>query len=128
MWCTEKINVTKLDETIKVKGCLGGIPKKLKKVTKAKTKSIQTKSPCQKSRVRPVCGVSPRQAVVSPRKAVILKNAWQAYNEGDDKENKAPATVHFLQRTVPATPNVTVKGKTTLKQDQLKGKNLYTNK
>ena len=122
MWCTDKINVTKLDETIKVKGCLGGIPKKLKKVTKAKTKNIPTKSPCQKSRVRPICGVSPRQAVVSPRKAVMLKNAWQAYQEGDNKENSAPVTVHHLKKPLPAIP---VKEKTTLSQDQLKGKNYY---
>ena len=118
MWCTEKINVTKLDETIKVKGCLAGIPKKLKKVTKAKAKNIQTKSPCQKARVRPVCGVSPRQAVVSPRKAVMLKNAWQAYND-EDKENSAPVTVHNLQKPVTSVPKAE---KSQLGHDKLKGK------
>ena len=118
MWYAEKINVTKLDETIKVKGCFAGIPKKLKKVTKGKAKSIQTKSPCQKARVRPVCGVTPRQAVVSPRKAVILKNAWQAYND-EDKENSAPMTVHHLQKPVAPLPK---SEKSELNQDKLKGK------
>lgn len=71
MLCTDRVNSMHLDETIKVKGCLASIPKKLHKVTKVRTKS-KTLASAKKHRRSAVCVVSPRQICQ------------------EDKENNAP--------------------------------------
>ncbi len=103
MWCVGQNNVTKLDETIQVKGCLGRLmPKKMKKI--AKVKGYINKS----SPRRLAAGVSPRRtavvAAVTPRRAAVMRSAWNLQEEEvhkedlhikdldeEDKENRNPA-------------------------------------
>ncbi len=103
-------NVTKLDETIQVKGCLGRLmPKKMKKI--AKVKGYINKS----SPRRLAAGISPKRtaavaAVTPTRRAAVMRSAWNLQEDiqkeelkisdldDEDKENRNPAAATGSQK------------------------------